>query len=228
VETRIAIPKNRVSLDGAPAYAFGGYSQIKIDLSDADMAGVRRRVLGQVQGTFRLKVKVVTAPSWTNGFALPGKNGIVVADKAAWEQRTADGKRQTLNHEFGHKIGMTAQGGMDPNTFNSESAVNLPDAPASLYGNIHLGPSDNSRGHQGPHCCEGVVWTQGAFNAAANRYAGSWSGAQANCVMFGSNGFWDGGVLKGRSAGYCANCEPIVRKLDLSSNMAGFASCVTD
>ncbi len=226
--TRLAIPRDRVVISDAKQFALGGHKEVKIDLTNDDMAGVRRRVFGQVQGTFLVRLKVRTASSWTNGFAMPGKNGIVVADKAQWEQRDQAGKRQTLNHEFGHKIGMTAQGGKDPNTFGGVSAANTPDAPVSLYGNIHTGVNDNSRGHQGNHCCDGVAWTQGAYNPVTQRYAGTWSGGQANCVMFGSNGFWDGGVLKGRSPGYCGNCEPIVRKLDLGTSMPGFSSCVTD
>lgn len=228
--TRIAIPNNRVEITGAKAKPFGAYRRIKIDLTPADMQGIRRRVMNQISGTFRLQVKVRTAASWTNGFAMGGKNVIVVADKVVWEQRDNAGKAQTLNHEFGHKVGMTAQGGQV--AFGGGATPNDPDAPATLYGNIHLGPTDNSHGHQGNHCQDGVTWTNGAYNPVTRRFAGSWSlnagATQANCVMFGSNGFWSGATLVARNSRYCTTCEPIVRKLDLGSGMPGFASCVTD
>lgn len=229
--TRIAIPNNRVQISGTPDKAFGAYHKIKIDLTPADMQGIRRRLFNQIRGTFRLQVKVRTAAGWTNGFAMGSKNVIVVADKVVWEQRPAAGKAQTLNHEFGHKVGMTAQGGQV--AFGGGATPNDPDAPATLYGNIHTGPTDNSHGHQGNHCQDGVTWTNSAFNAVTNKWEGSWSlnagAAQANCVMFGSNGFWTAaGALVNRNSRYCSTCEPIVRKLDLGASMPGFASCVTD
>ncbi|MBI4955387.1 MAG: hypothetical protein HY908_25415 [Myxococcales bacterium] len=226
--SRIAIPNNRVTIADAARFAFGGHAWLQIDLTDADMAGVRRRVFGQVTGRFRLRVKVRTVAGWTLGFAVPATNVIVVADKSQWQTVTDSGKKYVLNHEFGHKIGMTSQGGA-AQTFNNENAANMPDAPASLYGNIHLGPTDNSRGHTGNHCGEGATWTAGAFNAATNRFDGTWTGAPA-CVMFGMDGVWDTATntIVPAPPGYCANCEPIVRKLDLGNAMLGFASCVTD
>lgn len=225
--SRVAIPNDRVSIAGNARFPFGGHHILKIDLTNADMDGVKRRILGQRQGTFQLRVAVRTVVGWTNGFEVPGVNVIVMADKVLWNTMDVDTKKQTLNHEFGHKIGMTSQGGK-ATTFNSASAANMPQAPGSLYGNVQRGASENARGHQGPHCDTGAAWAPGAYDPVSQTYAGTWS-SSPSCVMFGANGIVDAAnVLHSAPRVYCGVCEPIVRKLDLGSGMLGFASCVTD
>ena len=219
----LRIPKDRVTIGDNAKYSFGGHTLLRINLQEADMQGIKRRIFGQIQGKIKVRVKIRTATdSWTLGFAVPGTNVIVVADKCRWERVSNVDKEYVLNHEFGHKIGMTAQGGAT-NTFNSENASNTPDAPGSLYGNIHLGPSDDSRQHTGNHCGLGATWTPAAFDPVQNRFDGSWTGPPS-CVMFGASGTSTDSAQKN----YCASCEPIVRKLDLSNTMLGFKKCVTD
>jgi hypothetical protein len=209
VEQRLNVPKDRVTIADGAHGTFGGHRLLRIQLQHADMQGVKRRVFGQIQGKVRVRVIVRTVVGWTFGFSVPGINLIVVADKAEWERCTDALKDQVLNHELGHKIGMTAQGGKLI-TFNSENAANTPNAPASLYGNDH--PA-NARQGTGNHCGSGAAWT-GAY----------WTGTPS-CVLFGNDRTATGGQTPKT---YCGDCEPIVRKLDLSNTMVGFKRCVTD
>ena len=67
--------------------------------------------------------------------------------------------------------------------------------------------------HQGPHCSKGAIFS-----------GGYWSGAP-RCVMFGANGAYSGVTENAAPATFCPDCEPRVRKLDLSANFlsqAGF------
>jgi hypothetical protein len=80
----------------------------------------------------------------------------------------------------------------------ADATGNLPDAVASLY--------DSSKGHVGNHC---------HFDRPAGqaRYDSSDDSANSKCVMYGAT--------NGKSA-FCTNCEPAVRKLDISSGWARF------
>jgi len=59
--------------------------------------------------------------------------------------------------------------------------------------------------HQGNHCSKGATFL-----------GGYWSGAPG-CVMFGANGAYSGVTLNAAPATFCPDCEPRVRKLDLSA-----------
>jgi hypothetical protein len=225
VKQRLHVPKARISIDDNPKYAFGGHSKLKVHLDDAafngdpagSVQGIKRRIFGQIQGEITVRITVRVVVGFLNGFSMGGTNAIVVADKVRWSPRKEKDKAGTLNHEFGHKIGMTAQGGKKK-TFGA--AANLPDAPATLYGNIHTGPKDNSRNHQGPHCEKGAVWAKSTYNPATKKWQGNWSGDPL-CVMFGE------GHDK-RPTTYCDVCKPIAKKLDLGASMTGFKQCVSD
>ena len=195
VETRINIPKDRVSITGTKLDTYGGYHEFKVDLSAADLAGVRNRFT-RSQGKLIFSIVVRTVKGWTNGFSFNVVNVITTSRKVLWRDQTAAVEKYTLNHEFGHKIGMVA-----------DSSARSPDKPASHY---------TGQNHQGDHCSTGAT-----FTAATS----SWSGAPS-CVMFGADGVYSGvpATLKSAPPKYCGTCEPIVRKLDLSEPIPGFAN----
>jgi hypothetical protein len=203
---RVPIPKAQVTLVGDKRFEFGGYHKVKVDLSPEDLAGVRNRFTGR-KGKLGFRMKFRVTGGWTNGFSFNGVNMITVAAKALWKTQTDAVKAYTLNHELGHKLGMVADG-----------TGRSPDPPPKLYGQTTTGPSANNKGHQGPHCEEGA-----SYDASK----GTWSGSPG-CVMFGADGTSDGGTYHAAPPTYCASCKPIVRKLDLSAGMPGFASTPND
>ncbi len=195
VDTRINIPRDRVSPTGGPDFTYGGHKQVKVDLSAADLAGVRYRFTKN-EGKMFFRLKLRTVKGWVNGFSYNAVNVITVSHKVEWRDQTAPVQQYTLNHEFGHKIGMVADG-----------LGRAPDKPAHHY---------TGQSHTGDHCSNGAT-----YNAAT----GFWSGAPV-CVMFGADGAWGGTPPKLNSAPptYCGACEPAVRKLDISEGMPGFAN----
>ncbi|MBW2523161.1 MAG: hypothetical protein JRI23_03260 [Deltaproteobacteria bacterium] len=200
--TRLPIPDDRISIAGDPVEAHGGYNKIKVDLSADDLAGIRNRFT-QRTGKMRFVIKVRTAHAFMNGFALDLVNMVVIATKAGFRITTDAKRKYTANHEVGHKIGMVADG-----------TGRLPDAPSSLYGNVTAGPGENNKGHNGTHCETGGTW-----NATTKKWSGS-----PGCVMFGSDCIVDGGRENDAPKTYCDSCKPIVRKLDVSAPMPGFAN----
>jgi hypothetical protein len=192
VVSRVNIPKDRVTIAGNKRFAYGGYHKVNVNLTAPDLAGVRNRFTAN-EGTLTFVMRFKTAVGWTNGFSFNGVNMITVADKASWQDSSDAVKKYTLNHEFGHKIGMVADG-----------VGRAPDKPGTYY---------TGQNHQGPHCSNGA-----AFSAAAG-----WSGSPI-CVMFGADGVFNGAVLSSAPPTYCGTCQPVVRKLDLSAGMPGFAN----
>jgi hypothetical protein len=192
--TRLTIPKTQVTPDGGPDFAYGGYHKVKVDVSSPELAGLRNRFTKN-EGKLIFKIKLRTVKSWTNGFSYNAINVITTARKAVWRDQTPAVEQYTLNHEFGHKIGMVADG-----------VGRAPDKPSKHY---------TGQQHKGNHCSNGANY---------NAVTGDWSGAPG-CVMFGADGVWDGTppVLKSAPPTFCGICEPIVRKLDISEGMPGFA-----
>lgn len=124
-----------------------------------------------------------------------------ISRRPLWEDMTSATREQVWNHEVGHRFGMTAYGNKKAHHgTNIRGFQNLPDGPSSFYYDI----SDNKNygGHRGPHCGKGAVY---------NKASDNWSGTPA-CVMFGANAIGSNSTPKE----YCNDCEPIVRKLDLS------------
>jgi type VI secretion system secreted protein VgrG len=72
----------------------------------------------------------------------------------------------------------------------------LPRKPSCYY---------TGQGHQGPHCSKGAAYT-----ATTRRWSGS-----PQCVMYGAS-------HAARPRTFCAECAPLVRKLDMSPTMPGF------
>ncbi|MCC6557367.1 MAG: hypothetical protein IT372_30825 [Polyangiaceae bacterium] len=184
----LKVPREKVTLDGAPAFEHGGYTRIKMDLRDPQRDKKKVNKIAFILKTF-------IAAVWSGGFSR-GKF-IVVATKGLFASRSEAEIRATIIHEIGHKIGMVPEpagpnGGPDPTR---------PDGPDTYY---------EGQDHNGPHCQNGAAYTPPANEASI----GTWSGAPA-CVMFGAASIQtqDGAVAKPQE--FCAKCAPVVRKLAL-------------
>ena len=177
------IPDANVSIDTAKRISgLGGYTTLKIEVP----ANVKN-FFSSNKGKLSIKLRCVRG--FSNGYEDPEANVVVVAKSGWFTPRDVAGRAQTLIHELGHKFGMVAEGvGRDP------------DPPATLYGGFRRAPIPDQKGHQGPHCSEGVTYV----TVAPGRK--EWQGNPA-CVMFGSG--W-----ASRPNSYCGKCTPIVRKLD--------------
>ncbi|MFO0757409.1 MAG: hypothetical protein U0359_13010 [Byssovorax sp.] len=195
--TQLNIPRDRINIEGTKRFTYGGYHKIKVDLSAPDLQNLRNYFTAN-KGTITFDYTVLTVGGWTNGFSFNGINLITVADRAQWEDMPAATRDYTLNHEVGHKVGMTPDG-----------TGRLPTKPSCFY---------TGQTHQGPHCGKGAT-----FSAAAQ----SWSGTPG-CVMFGADGVYNGATYTPAPATYCGECEPLLRKVDLSATAPGFASSVMD
>jgi hypothetical protein len=168
----------------SPAYTYGGHAKIKIRLDSV----VGQNWFSRKKGTLRVKLTLMAAAGWTNGFAYNDYPLIAIAKKVVWKDQPGGTLAYTLNHEVGHKVGMVPSGlGL------------LPKAPSTLYGETPT----NQKGHQGPHCSLGAVYA-----------GGYWSGAPS-CVMFGANGAYAGNVLNEAPPTFCGECEQALRKMDL-------------
>ena len=172
------------------------YGKIKIKLDKA-----MRNTFTSRKGS--LKVTFNRVAGFTGGYNDPAANFITVATESWWQPKTPDEITQTLSHEAGHVLGMTADG-----------SGRLPAAPPTLYGNVESGLNENSKSHQGPHCEKGASYDK------PNK---QWSGSP-ECVMFGSSG-----TSTARTPStYCSNCEKIVRKLDLDARvLSNFSTSIT-
>lgn len=196
-DTQLNIPNDRVTPTGPQIGKYGGSSQVTIDLSAADLQNLRNYVTRNV-GDLTFDITLRVADGWTNGFSFNTINLITVAERVVWDDMSDAIKKYTLNHELGHKVGMTPDG-----------TGRLPTKPSCYY---------TGQTHQGPHCSKGATFT------AATQV---WSGAPG-CVMFGADGTYNAGVYSGAPPEYCGECEPLVRKLDLASTAAGFTNSVMD
>jgi type VI secretion system secreted protein VgrG len=78
----------------------------------------------------------------------------------------------------------------------------LPRKPSCYY---------TGQGHQGPHCSKGAN-----YNAATRAWAGA-----PQCVMYGAS-------HAARPRTFCAECAPLVRKLDMSPTMPGFTTSLAN
>lgn len=185
------IPRANVDIAGTKHFTYGGYHQVKIT-RDAGL----NALLAKTTGILNFVVEAYITSGWINGFSWNpgGVDLITCAKRVRWADMPANTREYTWNHEVGHRYGMTAYG----NKRGIAGYNKLPNGPSSLYGENR---GVNDRGHQGPHCGKGAT-----YNAVTG-----WAGAPA-CVMFGANGIGSNHAPKE----YCSECEPIVRKLDLS------------
>ncbi|AUX43428.1 uncharacterized protein SOCE26_048760 [Sorangium cellulosum] len=198
------IPDANVTIDlTVTRSALGGYSKLNIEIP----VHVRDFWSGK-SGRIGIKLKVVKG--FSGGYSEPQINIITVAKRAWWDENSDTKRLQILCHEMGHKFGMVPEG----------LGAGL-DAGAHLYGGS-LNPAANQKGHQGPHCENGAVYTPGGAPAP-------WIGSPA-CVMFGATSCYNtaaAGHLAAPST-FCGDCEPQVKKLDLDGRgLAGFTNSVT-
>jgi hypothetical protein len=208
------VAKAAIHPTGKAVGEFGGYRQIKVDLSDEALAGVAQRFeFGSTVGIFRIKATLRLMEAGAAGYSMTGTNVVVISDKCQFERNSVAQKQNILHHELGHAMGMVAQGGLDKFYPLLRSSHLTPDAPGSLYGN-DVGTNDQQ--HNGPHCDEGMTWK--TTDAAGNPIEGYWVPDPApGCTMWGSIGVWQGKTLLDTPDEYCATCKDIVRKLDLSN-----------
>ncbi len=186
-----SITKANVEITGTKYFTYGGHHQIKIKRDSGLNA-----LLSKTSGTLEFVILVNIASGWTNGFSWNpgGVDLITTAKRVAWADMPANTTEYTWNHEVGHRFGMVAYG----NKKGIAGYQKLPDGPSTLYGE-NRGVNDKT--HAGPHCEKGATYSA----------VSGWSGTPA-CVMFGANGIGSNHAPKE----YCSECEPIVRKLDLS------------
>jgi len=186
------VPSADVSITGTKLRTYGGYHQIKIARN-----ATLDKLLNAKKGKLSFYAKVNVTQGWTNGFSWnpSGVSLITTARRVAWQDMPANTTEYTWNHEVGHRFGMVAYG----NKKGIRGANKLPDGPSTLYGE-NRGVNDKS--HAGPHCEKGAT-----YNATSKQWSGT-----PGCVMFGANGI---GAAHAPND-YCSECQPIVKKLDLS------------
>lgn len=191
------IPKDKVDIAGSPSFPYGGYRHIRIKV-DSQL----RNLLIKKEGKILFRVAVHVVNGWINGFSSNVGNVrlITCAQRVAWSDMPAQTREYTWNHEVGHRLGMVAYG--DKVCFvhrNFAEKYKLPDAPSTLYGDNQALTTRTTRD---------PIVGNGATYDPQNK---SWSGAPG-CVMFGANSIGS----RHAPMGYCAECTPVVRKLDLS------------
>jgi hypothetical protein len=197
------IPDANVTIDTTVTRsALGGHNTLKITIP----AHVRN-FWSSKTGQIWIKLRVVQG--FSGGYSEPQINIITVAKRAWWNENTDPKRLQILNHEMGHKFGMVPEG----------LGAGL-DAGAHLYGGS-LNPAANQKGHQGPHCENGAVYTVGGAPEP-------WIGSPV-CVMYGATSCYDA-TTAGHVATpstFCGDCEPQVKKLDLNGRgLVGFNNSI--
>lgn len=94
----------------------------------------------------------------------------------------------TIVHEIGHAIQQSPK--------NAGYFPGLPDPPHARY------YTDN-RGHQGPHCADGIDDTY--YNDVSKRMDTVHAQDRCTCIMFGA-----GASLRNQTLAFCAKCKPYV------------------
>lgn len=143
--------------------------------------------------TVRIEIGLIIVDGFSGGYSEPYVNIITVA-KSGWFNPFTDAKRlQILNHELGHKVGMVPDG----------TGQELDKPPGHYTG----------KSHQGPHCKAGGLTYDPARGSGKK-----WHGVPS-CVMFGATSCYDPTTNrhKGTTKDYCADCQKLVKKLNLHS-----------
>lgn len=192
------ISRSDIDITGSKQGTYGGYNQLEIAITPDIQA-----IISKTRGLITVSLDLNLTKGFSGGFSWNpgGMPFITCATKSLWKDIPQSRSTYIWNHEIGHRFGMVAHGDKDHSATNSKfrKKPKLPDAPPTLYGE-NRGVNDKS--HSGPHCEEGVTYTQ-----ATKRWSGT-----PGCVMFGATG-----TSSARSPeDYCSNCEVIVKKLDLS------------
>lgn len=194
------INRSDVDVNGAAYFSHGGYFKIQILIQPGTTLELMSK---KSNGIIEAVVDVNIADGWTNGFSWPYSNTtkiITCARRVEWEDMPTNTREYTWVHEIGHRFGMVAYG--DKSYSNNSNFIikkHLPDSPSTIYGENR---GVNDKKHRGPHCEKGAT-----FSNQTNTWSGS-----PGCVMFGANSIGSNHAPNS----YCAECKPIVRKLDLS------------
>jgi|GEM_PF-2203928 len=193
-----SIPINRsdVSVGGAKMRTYGGHQVIEVAVNPGSTLA---DMLSQASGTLDFAFELNRVKGFSGGFSWGGAGfALTTCCTKAWFEDKQPSKSDVIwNHEIGHRMGMVAFG---DKTGATHPNPKLPDAPPNLYGEVR---GVNDKSHQGPHCEKGAV----TYNAATKRWSGT-----PGCVLFGATGT----SMASSPLDYCSDCEPIVRKLDLS------------
>ena len=198
VSQSITISRSDIKVDHRAIRTYGGYATLLIR-----MTPVLQNFLNRVSGTIEFEVDVNVVKGFTNGFRWDayGANLVTVARRVWFEDMAQQTVKYTWNHEVGHRLGMAAWGN---SKYGQEGLrKKLPDGPSTLYGENR---GVNDKGHQGPHC-EKAAGAALTYDPITNIWHGT-----PGCVMFGANGTATAHAPKD----YCGECQPIVKKLDLS------------
>lgn len=192
----IQISRSDVSIGGTDVRTHGGRQVIEVTVNSGSTLD---NMLSQASGTLDFAFELNRVKGFSGGFSWGGAGFALTTccTKAWFEDKQPSNSDVIWNHEIGHRMGMVAFGDKTNATYPNPK---LPDAPPNLYGEVR---GVNDKGHQGPHCEKGAV----TYNATTN----SWSGTPG-CVLFGATGT----SAASSPLDYCGDCEPVVRKLDLS------------
>ncbi len=129
----------------------------KCSSGTSDMSSkVEIDVTGLPAGTGDIALQVNWVDRMRGGLSFNGGNLICACSKAWWQNKAAARQNEVLIHEFGHKVGMVANG-----------TGKLPDKVSTWY---------DGKGHVGDHCHNGVPLTTTVFNSTTG----------TTCVMFGA------------------------------------------
>ncbi|VAW59613.1 hypothetical protein MNBD_GAMMA08-2635 [hydrothermal vent metagenome] len=224
--TEINIPPDAITIDKSAKLNTGGYHKVKVILDHKVLANWADKILWEgynVKGSVNdlegvLELETYVVEKFLGGFSSGGSNEVLIATRSWWSaiKKTSQSLIQTVNHEVGHKIGMVATGNVKKPAVKPNQVTfldsNTPDSHDDLYGQYHknCGKKNNSKGHQGPHCENGVNYTKSK---------NTWYGTP-KCVMFGSTRMKDSksGVYKNTPQYFCKKCSKSIRKLDLNGH----------
>jgi len=192
----IQISRTDVSIGGTKMRTHGGHQVIEVTVNPGSTLD---NMISQASGTLDFAFELNRVKGFSGGFSWGGAGfALTTCCTKAWFEDKQPSKSDVIwNHEIGHRMGMVAFGDKPNATYPNPK---LPDAPPHLYGEKR---GVNDKGHQGPHCEEGAV----TYNATTKRWSGT-----PGCVLFGATGT----SAASSPLTYCSDCEPVVRKLDLS------------
>ena len=138
--------------------------------------------------TIKVRIKVAYGEGWYNGWCTDDGHNVIVVGRP---DRDVCG---TIVHELGHALFQAAEA---PGT----EFPGLPVPPHTRY-------YDDSRGHNGPHCAEGLAETDYS-NASFRMDTGAAAGV-CTCIMFGSGVTHRNNILR-----FCSKCADSVKAANI-------------
>ncbi len=134
--------------------------------------------------TIELQLTIAYAEGWFNGWCTSGDSHNVIKTVG----RPEAGMCCTIVHECGHAINQS------PKDSGPFPGIKAPQ---------HKRYYTNNRGHQGPHCADGV--DDAYYNNGANRMDTGHANGLCTCIMYGA-----GSDVRNANAKWCARCRPYV------------------